>query len=123
MATTDPRVDRMEGILERIAVEQSEIRRDLRQLVVNIQESETRLRSEMQESETRLRSEMQESETRLRSEMQKSETRLHSEMRDVETRLRAEMGAMQTRMTQMWISIIGTMMAGFIAIIIAFFLK
>ena len=58
MATTDPRVDRMEGILERIAVEQSEIRRDLRQLVVNIQESETRLRSEMQESETRLRSEM-----------------------------------------------------------------
>ena len=112
MATTDPRVDRMEGILERIAVEQSEIRRDLRQLVVNIQESETRLRSEMQESETRLRSEMQESETRLRSEM-----------RDVETRLRAEMGAMQTRMTQMWISIVGTMMAGFIAIIIAFFLK
>ena len=101
MATTDPRVDRMEGILERIAVEQSEIRRDLRQLVVNIQESETRLRSEMQESETRLRSEMQ----------------------DVETRLRAEMGAMQTRMTQMWISIVGTMMAGFIAIIIAFFLK
>ena len=101
MATTDPRVDRMEGILERIAVEQSEIRRDLRQLGVNIQESETRLRSEMQESETRLRSEMQ----------------------DVETRLRAEMGAMQTRMTQMWISIIGTMMAGFIAIIIAFFLK
>ena len=101
MATTDPRVDRMEGILERIAVEQSEIRRDLRQLVVNIQESETRLRSEMQESETRLR----------------------SEMRDVETRLRAEMGAMQTRMTQMWISIVGTMMAGFIAIIIAFFLK
>ena len=91
----------MEGILERIAVEQSEIRRDLRQLVVNIQESETRLRSEMQESETRL----------------------HSEMRDVETRLRAEMGAMQTRMTQMWISIIGTMMAGVIAIIIAFFLK
>ena len=112
MATTDPRVDRMEGILERIAVEQSEIRRDLRQLGVNMQESETRLHSEMQESETRLRSEMQESETRLRSEMQ-----------DIEIRLRSEMGAMQTRMIQMWISIVGTMMAGFIAIIIALFLK
>ena len=31
MTQSDPRVDRMEGVLERIAVEQSEMRQDMRE--------------------------------------------------------------------------------------------
>ena len=43
MTQSDPRVDRMEGVLERIAAEQSEMRQDMRDLRADINTLQTRM--------------------------------------------------------------------------------
>ena len=119
MTSADPRVEHMEGVLERISVEQSEIRQDMRHMNATTRDAENKLRAETQELGVSLRAEIKETENRLRTEMQEMEARLRAEI----VGIRSDMSGLQNRMTQMWISVMATMMAGVIAIIIAVFLS
>ena len=107
MATADPRVEHMEGVLERISVEQGEIRQDMRQIRQYIRQMDTAMR---------------EGDEKLRTEMQAMEAQLRSELQSMETRIRVELNNHQNRVTQMWIGTMGTMVAGFIAVGVAIFL-
>ncbi len=67
--TQDPRIDRMEGVLERIIADQAEYRQDMRQMRAEFQNEIQQMRAEFQGETQQMRNDSRQEAQEIRSEI------------------------------------------------------
>ena len=67
--TQDPRIDRMEGVLERIIADQAEYRQDMREMRAEFHRENQQMRAEFQSETQQMRNDSRQEAQEIRSEI------------------------------------------------------
>ena len=105
--TQDPRIDRMEGVLERIIADQAEYRQDMRQMRAEFQ-------SEIQQMRTEFQGETQQMRTGFQSETQQMRNDSRQEAQEIRSEIRSRFNTLLIINIALWVTTIGTLVGFFL---------
>ena len=101
--TQDPRIDRMEGVLERIIADQAEYRQDMREM-----------RAEFHRENQQLRAEFQQMRTEFQAETQQMRNESRQEIQEIRVEIRSRFNTLLIVNVALWVATIGTFVGFFL---------
>ena len=105
--TQDPRIDRLEGVLERIIADQAEYRQDMREMRAEFHRENQQMRTEFQAETQQMRTEFQ-------AETQQMRTESRQETQEIRVEIRSRFNTLLIVNIALWVATIGTFVGFFL---------